>query len=66
MEKQDRKSNAGRKPLNDKKMPLTIYVEESVITGLGNGWLISGKDVARSVATNAVYSHYEKQKNDFR
>ncbi len=55
MENKDRKSSAGRKPISDKKIPLTIYIEESVIISLGGGWLITGKDVARSVAVNAVY-----------
>ena len=63
MDKQGNKSKAGRKPVNDKKMPLTIYVEESVITNLGGGWLITGKDIARSVATNAIYTHYENSKH---
>lgn len=50
----------GRKPGKDNKVPLTVYVEESVVTRIGNGFLISGKDKAREVALAAIYDFDKK------
>ena len=53
----------GRKPGTDNKVPVTIYIEQSVLTRLGKGFLISGKDVARNVATNSIYEYDKKTEN---
>jgi hypothetical protein len=42
------RAKAGRKPIEDKKVPLTIYVRQSVIERVG------GKDEAKQIATDAV------------
>lgn len=56
MVKESQKGKPGRKPGTDNKVPVTIYVEESILSKLGNGFLITGKDKARHVALNAVYA----------
>jgi hypothetical protein len=62
MEDKNERGKPGRKPVEDKKIPITVYIEESVITNLGGGWLISGKDKARSIASDAIYVQYETKK----
>ena len=50
------KKKAGRKPGKDNKMPLTIYIEQSVIASIGDGKVEEGKDRAREAAVRAVYT----------
>lgn len=50
------KNKPGRKPGKDNKIPITIYIEQSVISKIGAGWIITGKDKAREEAVKAVYS----------
>jgi len=49
------KKRAGRKPGKDNKMPITLYIEQSVISKIGKGWIITGKDKAREEAVKAIY-----------
>jgi hypothetical protein len=51
------KKKPGRKPGKDNKVPLTIYVEQSVLLKIGEGWLLTGKDKAREEALKAVYNY---------
>ena len=55
MENFGNKKKAGRKPGKDNKMPLTIYIEQSVIKNIGNGILDDGKDKAREAASQCIY-----------
>lgn len=50
------KGKAGRKPGTDNKIPLTIYIEQSVISKIGEGWLLTGKDKAKQEAAKAIYA----------
>lgn len=50
------KSNAGRKPSEDKKEQVSIYVHQSVIKEHG------GKDKLRKALTDHVYFFSEKKK----
>ena len=58
MEEQNERGKPGRKPIDDKKIPITVYIEESVISTLGDGWLITGKDIARAAATTGIYAKW--------
>lgn len=42
------RSGAGRKPITDKKIPVTVYIRESTIKDVG------GMDAARELAINAI------------
>ena len=53
---ESRKSKVGRKPGTDNKLAVTVYVQESVLTNLGKGFLISGKERAREAALQAIYN----------
>lgn len=64
MEQNGNKKKAGRKPGKDNKLPLTIYIEQSVITAIGGGKIDEGKDVARDVATKSVYDFRVNKKNN--
>jgi hypothetical protein len=57
MEQQDKleKGKPGRKPGKDNKIPLTVYVEQSVISKIGGGWLMTGRDKAKQEAVKAIY-----------
>lgn len=63
MEYTDNKKKAGRKPGKDNKMPLTIYIEQSVVSYIGEGSIEQGKDRARDVAVQSVYELRDKLKN---
>lgn len=56
------KKRAGRRPGKDNKLPLTIYIEQSVIVEIGNGDIDDGKDKAREVAAQSVYELRDKIK----
>jgi len=49
------KKKPGRKPGKDNKVPLTIYVEQSILFKIGNGCLLTGRDKAREEALKVVY-----------
>ncbi len=53
------KGRPGRKPGKDNKIPVTIYIEQSVIERLGKGFIISGKDKARAVAVDSIYEAHK-------
>lgn len=55
MQDEIKRSKPGRKPSEDKKIGITVYIEESVLTRLGGGFLITGKDKARTSASAAIY-----------
>ncbi len=59
MEEQNERGKPGRKPIDDKKIPITVYIEESVISEIGSGWLITGKDTARNLASRAIYEFHK-------
>lgn len=61
MLEESQRQKPGRKPVDDKKIPLTIYINESVISDLGNGMFITGKDKAKAIARAAVYEFHVKQ-----
>ncbi len=63
MEYTENKKKAGRKPGKDNKMPLTIYIEQSVVSYIGEGSIEQGKDMARDVAAQSVYDLRDKLKN---
>lgn len=60
MKQKTQRGKPGRKPGKDNKIPITIYIEGSVINSLGDGFLLKGKDLARGVATGAVYQHLKE------
>lgn len=45
----------GRKAGKDNKIPITFYVEKSVLVSIGGGDADAGKDGAREAATQRVY-----------
>lgn len=58
------KKRAGRKPGKDNKLPLTIYIEQSVVADIGGGDIDEGKDKAREAAAQCVYDLREKIKRN--
>ena len=54
------KKKAGRKPGKDNKIPLTIYIEQSVVINIGDGKIDEGRDKAREVASQSVYDFNSK------
>jgi hypothetical protein len=60
MIQENKRAKPGRKPVDDKKIPLTIYVEMSRVEVAGDGDLGKGKELIKSQMKSFVSDNFPK------